>query len=293
MVAQRRGVRSVVAVLAVLAAGCGARGGGPGIVEPQDVPAAGVDRGGAMDAGTPPTDLGGPADLGPAPDRGTVVPVDVAGCVPSGAETTAAACGDRVDNDCDGFLDCTDPDCDRVCRPPPVDAGGPADAGCVRAGDEGTNAACANGVDDDCDGYTDCVDFSCSMSAAVTVCPRDAGPPDTGCVRTGAEDNPAACADRVDNDCDGFVDCNDFNCSRTAAVTVCARDGGAIDAGPRDAGPRDAGRRDVGACDATGTEATNAACADGVDNDCDGYVDCNDFNCSRTATVTVCRDAGP
>ena len=113
-----------------------------------------------------------------------------------------------------------------------------------------------------------------------------------GCTPSGAENTNAACADGVDNDCDGYVDCNDYNCSRTAAVTVCPHDGGTVDAA-RDTGVHDAAHRDVGACTASGAENTNARCSDGVDNDCDGYVDCNDFNCSRTAAVTVCHDAGP
>ena len=200
--------------------------------------------------------------------------MDVTGCVASGAEGSPAACSDRVDNDCDGFRDCTDPECDRFCN----DAGAAVDTGCTRSGDEGSNAACADGLDNDCDGYTDCNDFSCSMSPAVTLCPRDAGPPDTGCVVRGTEDNPAACADRIDNDCDGYVDCIDFNCQRPS-VPLCPYDGGV--------------RVDTG-CFAT-SENTNASCGDGVDNDCDGYTDCNDRSCTNTCVVTVCvstRDAG-
>ena len=35
-------------------------------------------------------------------------------------------------------------------------------------------------------------------------------------------------------------------------------------------------------------ENTNEACSDGVDNDGDGYADCEDFDCSRNPDVTVC-----
>lgn len=42
------------------------------------------------------------------------------------------------------------------------------------------------------------------------------------------------------------------------------------------------------ACGATITpENTEAACADGIDNDADSYVDCNDYNCSGTVACGV------
>jgi hypothetical protein len=51
----------------------------------------------------------------------TVVPVTTTtspGCVPQ-PENTKAACNDRIDNDCDGLIDCLDPECLNVtpCRP--------------------------------------------------------------------------------------------------------------------------------------------------------------------------------
>ncbi len=73
-----------------------------------------------------------------------------------------------------------------------------------------------------------------------------------------AEDDDEACSDGEDNDDDGFVDCHDFDCSMSAAVTVC------------------------------GDEDDDAACSDDFDNDGDGYVDCDDFNCSMNPDVTVC-----
>lgn len=38
------------------------------------------------------------------------------------------------------------------------------------------------------------------------------------------------------------------------------------------------------------TESTNSTCADGEDNDRNGYSDCEDFACSRNLAVTVCGD---
>jgi hypothetical protein len=304
-----------------LVAGCGARGSGDGPAPAADVPAA-TDRGQTeMDAGAV-ADAGGEADAGGSVDAGAPVdrgaPQDVVGCVASGDESGAGLCGDGVDNDCDGFRDCTDPGCDPICNPA-------VDAGCVVSGTEGSNAQCADGVDNDCDGYTDCVDFSCSLAAAVTICPRpDAGPPDAGCVVRGTEDNPAACADGLDNDCDGYRDCVDFDCQR-ATVPLCPRDAGVrVDTGcvsvPEntnatcgdgvdndcdgftDCADRSCtttcvvtvcvSTRDAGACVCRGPEATASACGNGVDDDCDGFVDCNDFDCSMNPSLSLCRDGG-
>ena len=77
------------------------------------------------------------------------------------------------------------------------------------------------------------------------------------------EGDDAACSDGMDNDNDGYVDCEDYSCSRNPDVTVC--------------GPRD-------------PEDTDATCSDGIDNDNDGYTDCMDYDCSRSDTVTVCAE---
>ena len=77
-----------------------------------------------------------------------------------------------------------------------------------------------------------------------------------------SEADDAACSDGIDNDGDGFVDCDDYDCSRNPAVSVC--------------GPQPT------------PENTDTACSDGIDNDGDGYVDCNDYDCSRNPAVSVC-----
>jgi hypothetical protein len=35
-------------------------------------------------------------------------------------------------------------------------------------------------------------------------------------------------------------------------------------------------------------ENTDEKCTDGADNDGDGYLDCDDFDCSMNPAVTVC-----
>jgi hypothetical protein len=257
--------RRILGLLALLAACRSTAGGGGPIDETDaggatvDVPAANTDAAGGMDRR----------------------------CVPSGMENTNATCGDGIDNDCNGFFDCNDFACSRnvavnICPDAgfvPRDAPAFRDvqrvdsAGCMRMGSESSATACGDGIDNDCDGFVDCNDSNCSC---VGTCPGAL----LNCTCMGAEDNNGACGDGVDNDCNNFRDCNDFSCSRNSAVSVCG-DGGVADAGARDVlSFRDATRVDSAGCTMTGMENTAMACADGVDNDCDGFRDCDDRNCS-------------
>ncbi|MBL8604713.1 MAG: hypothetical protein JNK72_22495 [Myxococcales bacterium] len=215
-------------------------------------------------------------DTGP---RDVIHPEDTAGCRPMGAENTPAACSDGIDNDCDGFRDCIDLNCS--CQGTCASLR----AGCTCSGSENSNSACMDGRDNDCNGFSDCADFACSRNTAVTICPamdggtprdvvtfNDAGPrgDTTGCVRMGDENSSTTCGDGIDNDCDGFVDCSDRNCS---CVGTC----GAA----------------VSGCTCRGAENANGTCMDGIDNDCNSFVDCADFTCSRNTAVTICpSDAG-
>ncbi len=95
-------------------------------------------------------------------------------------------CGDGVDNDGDGLVDCADAACD----------GG---SGC----EFGVERTCGDGADNDSDGVFDCLDLDCAGVA--------------GC-EYGAE---AQCNDGRDNDADGFSDCADLDCSATASCGGC------------------------------------------------------------------------
>jgi hypothetical protein len=61
-------------------------------------------------------------------------------------ENTASRCSDGLDNDADGFVDCSDFDCAPFC-------GG---------GAENTASRCSDGIDNDLDGFVDCSDFDCT-----------------------------------------------------------------------------------------------------------------------------------
>ncbi|MDO9016842.1 MAG: hypothetical protein Q8S73_12345 [Deltaproteobacteria bacterium] len=228
----------------------------------------------------------GAVDSGVVTDMGGVTvdqPSVSDACVRTGVENTPETCGDNIDNDCNGFTDCRDFSCSRnnpaVTFCPDAGTSPPRDGGaCTRTGAEDTAAACTDGIDNDCDGFRDCADFDCPRAT----CPRDGGAPTDRprCDSGGSRENTnAECNDGIDNDCDGFTDCVDFSC-RTCAITVCVADGGIT-------------TPDGGVCLCQGAESSNATCGDGIDNDCDGFRDCADFDCSRSdgGVVTVCSDA--
>lgn len=181
-------------------------------------------------------------------------------------ESSVEACSDGRDNDGNGFADCRDRGCSRandsavrqLCCP----GGDPS-------GNEGAAGTCDDGIDNDCNSFLDCDDFACSDDPACA--------PDPGAE---PENTFERCRDGVDNDDNGFLDCADFSCSRPGDEDL-ARD------------PQLAF-----ACDETGgfqagDQATAvAACSDGEDNDDDGFVDCDDFNCNYNPfTSGICREA--
>jgi hypothetical protein len=130
-------------------------------------------------------------------------------------------CGDSLDNDSDGLADCEDADCDGSCT-----------------------EACGDGRDNDGDGLIDCADQDCSVPEC-----------------------PEICTDGRDNDGDGASDCSDLDCNDPSCTELCtdARDNdgdGAVDCDDPD-------------CDGDCPEN----CEDARDNDGDGLIDCSDPQC--------------
>ena len=83
------------------------------------------------------------------------------------------------------------------------------------------------------------------------------------CENLPAEDTLETCSDGIDNDGNGYTDCNDFSCSMSGDPII------------------------VEYCENLPGEDTLEACMDGIDNDNNGFVDCNDFSCSRSEDQAI------
>lgn len=130
------------------------------------------------------------------------------------------------------------------------------------------------------------------------------------------ENNAVLCADGVDNDGDGFIDCDDPQClvtgdpetdpeceqvpnSACPGRVVCVDSentdklcsDGIDNNGNGFLDCQDAGcerNLAITVCGIREPEDTNAACSDGIDNDKNGFTDCQDFGCARNSEVSVC-----
>jgi hypothetical protein len=143
---------------------------------------------------------------------------------------------------------------------------------------------CADGIDNDCDGPIDCADPDCAMDPACAcgngmcvapenpcTCPVDCGLP--------APMETGLCADGIDNDCDGPIDCADPDCV-TDPACLCGNGSCVPPENPCNC-PAD--------CGSPSPETVGVNCADGVDNDCDGPIDCADSGCAGDPAC-VCGD---
>ena len=118
-------------------------------------------------------------------------------------ENTDARCSDWIDNDEDGYVDCSDKDCQgglvSVCKGswkgplnqasgssnapqtddlPALGAGETVEDLIGKHGDkdgERNDQLCSDGVDNDGDGRTDCADFGCRFDPNVSVCRGNPG----------------------------------------------------------------------------------------------------------------------
>ena len=149
-------------------------------------------------------------------------------------------CNDRIDNDRNGYADCTDPVCagTAACRPP--------------------LEICGDELDNDANGLTDCGDPACMETAAC------------------AQPNLEICDDDIDNNDNNLTDCADPECSTLAhCLTELCTDG--IDNnGDNLIDCEDPVCANSSKCLSPPVEI----CDDGLDNDADGQPDCTDDKCS-------------
>jgi len=147
---------------------------------------------------------------------------------------------------------------------------------------------CADRGDDDGDSMVDCADADCFQNAAC----------ESG---QGGENTNLACSDWIDNDGDGEIDCDDDDCSGPG-VTRCrgsaqgTQGGGTqqqagLDDEIPELGPGMSVEDLIGTGGDVDGERNDEVCADGVDNDGDGRMDCADFGCRFDPQVTVCSTA--
>ncbi len=180
-----------------------------------------------------------------------------------------------------------------TCAPGWVDLNGRSDDGCEARNQtcstlaaESTVSACSNGLDDDCDGARDCADTGCAgLSQACTfqTCPglqpwdcasRTFG----GCASDPSlEATPQACSNGLDDDCDGHTDCDDPGCqglTESCGVSLCAGVKLWVCL-----------TRTFGLCTAVAPvpEHSDLVCGNGLDDDCNGKVDCQDPGCAGRA----------
>lgn len=203
-----------------------------------------------------------------------------------GGQTVETTCNDGVDNDCNGKVDCADLNCQptvgapgKTCGPfgksCTTDAGG--SCGCSGNGGvaEATETSCGDGFDNDCNGKIDCADTACAARSCDGS--GSVGKTCSAGLCTCLGGATEICNDGVDNNCNGLTDCQDPACQPSGATPGASCDA----AGNRCSTPAVGAPSTCTLCSGNGKppEVTESSCSDGVDNDCDGRVDCADANC--------------
>ena len=159
-------------------------------------------------------------------------------------------CGNGVCEAGEDCRSCAD-DCIGITRGKPANRYCCGDGVCEIAEDESTCAV-------DCGPAPTCGDGHCDIDESACICSVDCPPP--------ASEN--SCNNELDDDCDSLTDCNDGDCTGSHVCSTCGDN--SCDPGEQCSCSDDCGM----------PQTVEIACADGVDEDCDGAVDCDDGDCS-------------
>jgi len=188
-------------------------------------------------------------------------------------ESTALLCADGIDNDNNGFTDCEDPSCLNLLLPPDLN-------GCEVCGDGASfgdiviayNSGCPIS-DDDTSGALGINDFVTGTDDR----PAYVFLGDGGYIRIGFTDNLLSNSGNTDHDLWVFEVAFGELKFNEVKLTDVKGDNDICD--PTNIGPG----ADIDAiCALTSIdipEATNTLCKDGIDNDMDGFIDCEDPDC--------------
>jgi hypothetical protein len=187
-------------------------------------------------------------------------------------------CNDAVDNDCDGSADCLDVDC----------AGSPACA-CDNDGNCEAGEDCETCSNDCVSGLQSCGNGVCepSLGEDCVSCGEDCNGKQNGkpqnrfCCGDGDGTNPLGCSAPV-------CSSSGFSCSDVFVPSSCCGDG-ACEVG-----------EDSCSCgiDCGFPGDSESVCDDGVDDDCDGTIDCEDQECAGDPVCAGCvptsnKEKGP
>jgi len=226
-------------------------------------------------------------------------------------------CTDGTDNDFDGDIDCDDSDCasEPICACD-TDGDGYDAVSCGGLDCDDTDASInplasevCDGIDNDCDGDIDADDSDAvglttyypdadgdsygDSSGGTDECSAPSGytTDDTDCDDTDASVNPGATevCDSIDNDCDGSID----EGLTTTYFPDADGDGYGDSSGGTDECSAPSGyttdSSDCNDANASINPAASEVC-DGVDNDCDGYIDAADSSVTGLTTYYADTD---
>ena len=101
---------------------------------------------------------------------------------------------------------------------------------------------------------------------------------DPACGGSGGGSGDEVCDDGADNDADGYTDCEDWDCDDDPACEGASGSDEVCDDGADNDGDS---YIDCDDFDCADDDACAEDCDDGIDNDADGYTDCDDFYCDE------------